>query len=165
MIDINNQENDSGLPNKGFLIRDIKPKEIRRLIVTSKNNITLTARNDDQILGYLIASRLSSVVSNFQNMILPHIKEATIDWQDKIIYYRQIAVRQGFSGIGSPLLLEFIKQAKQSNYQYVVCRIIHQPINNQKSISFHQKFGFKLIDIEIEENIVAEIYLLDLVGI
>ena len=104
-------------------------------------------------------------MSNFQNMILPHIKEATIDWQSAIIYYRQIAVRKGFGGVGSKLLSELIKQAKQSQYKYIVCRIIHQPINNQKSISFHKKFGFKLIDIEIEENIVAGIYLLDLVKI
>ena len=166
LIDINSQKNVNAndLSNQGFLIRDIKPKEIRRLIATSKNNIVLIAQDDNQIIGYLIASRLSAMADNFQNMILSHIKKAKIDWQSKVIFYRQIAVRQGFVGVGGALLLELIKQAKKSGYRYMVCRIIHQPINNQKSISFHRKFGFELIDIDTtEENIVAGIYLLDLV--
>ena len=65
MIDINNSEITLNQENKGFLIKNISKEKISNLISDSKINIILAARNDNEILGYLIA-RLSNTNHHFK---------------------------------------------------------------------------------------------------
>ena len=52
------------------------------------------ARNDNEILGYLIA-RLSNLTKSLKNTALPYLSLDKIGGLDEIIYHRQIAVKSG----------------------------------------------------------------------
>jgi predicted GNAT superfamily acetyltransferase len=138
---------------KGFLTQNIGTSEISRMIIDPQNNLILIAKENNSVQGFIIASDLDA-----NNDFNAYLQEANIDRQQKIIYYRQIAKKPGSGKIGEALLSEFLSKAKSQGYNYALCRIIHGPINNQRSIAFHQKFGFKLIGQAQEKDRLAGIY-------
>jgi predicted GNAT superfamily acetyltransferase len=149
---------DENQGNKGFLVNNIPLEEIEQLI-GNQNNIILVAKENNAIKGYLIACNLAD--DEKSAIFYPYLESQKIT-SNKIIYYRQIAKKLNSGKIGNILLENFLKTAKSQGYEYVICRIIHLPINNQRSISFHQNIGFKLIGESREEKVTAGIYLLKL---
>ena len=168
--------------NGGFLIMNFSEQQITEMILDDKNNLVLVVKKDDfeenaaekakekydakedKMLGYLTSSRFGEISEDLQKNVLPYLQKEKINDLEKVIYYRQIAVKtnSGVKNIGSFLIENFFREAKISGYQYAVCRIVLEPICNQKSISFHQKFGFKQIGIAKESGFVSGVYLKDL---
>jgi L-amino acid N-acyltransferase YncA len=62
-----------------------------------------------------------------------------------IFYYSQIAKRQNYYNVGKGLVLSMFEELRKRKISIIICRIIHGPIKNEKSISFHQKLGFYCI--------------------
>jgi predicted GNAT superfamily acetyltransferase len=151
----------AGLENSGFLIGNIEHKEIEELILDEENNIILVAKDGDEVLGYLIAHRFSEIADSKKGVLLS-LESQKIQQLEKVIYYRQIAVKSGVKNVGGLLLAELLELAKKSGYKHAVCRIVHQPVNNQKSILFHQKFGFNLVGDDAMGAVVLGVYLLNL---
>jgi hypothetical protein len=162
LVDISDPKVLQNQHQNGFLIRHIGVLEMEELVLDDKNNTVLAAKENDKMLGYLIACRLNNMRADLCVGLLPSLRLQEINQLEKVIYHRQIAVKNGFKGVGRLLLEEFLSLAKKSGYQYVVCRIIHQPIYNQKSVLFHQKFGFKQIGDDVNNAVVAGVYLCDL---
>ncbi len=153
--------------DSGFLVRHFSEKEIEDLILDNKNNLVLTARDDDKVIGYITSSRFSQLSENIQKDVIDCLQVTKISDLSKVLYYRQIAVKygatkSGIKNIGSNLIERFLKEAKIAGYDYIICRIIHEPVMNSRSISFHQKFGFDEIGTAKEKDFVAGIYLKDL---
>ncbi|MCE3255023.1 MAG: Acetyltransferase domain [Rickettsiaceae bacterium] len=165
LIDFNNQDAAEASSRKGFLVRNIEKEEIDKVISDHKNSIALVAKEQDEILGYLLATRLEQLSEILKKGILPCLSEKQIKSLDKIIYYRQIAVKPGVKNIGRALIGRFLQEAFLRGYESVICRIIHEPVNNQRSISFHQKFGFSLIDTIAENSLVAGVYIRETHGV
>lgn len=161
LIDINNAQLSPDLGSRGFLIRNFSPKEIADLIL-DKTNLILVAKKKNEVIGYIIGGKLNNIPAELRNDALLSLLKAQSESLDDVLYYRQIAVRSANknSGVGRILISRFLNFAKTSGYQNVVCRIVHQPINNEKSIAFHQKSGFNLIGIAKEKNVVAGVYIL-----
>ncbi|MES2677982.1 MAG: GNAT family N-acetyltransferase [Pseudomonadota bacterium] len=162
LVDIDDSRILSERKNNGFLVRNISEKEIEELILDEKNHLVLVAEKDGEVLGYLIASRFTYLPENLQNGVLSCLQMKKITDFEQIIYHRQIAVKSGFKGIGGVLLAEFLTQAKLKGFKNVLCRIVHQPIHNQRSILFHQKFGFGFLGEIGENNLIAGLYLKNL---
>jgi L-amino acid N-acyltransferase YncA len=158
LIDISNPNVLQKQHQGGFLIKNLGFDDFCQLITDRENNLVLVAENEDEILGYLIASKMSSVAPDLQSGIVPVLQQNQIVEFDKIFYHRQIAVKNGVKKVGSALLLQLVNLAKQNNYKYIACRIVHQPIYNQKSVIFHQKFGFKQIGDDVKDGLVAGVY-------
>ena len=159
LIDIKNSEVVKNHKNQGFLIRDFSLDQIKNIISDKTANLVLASKEREELLGYLIGCRFSNLPKDLQRDILPCLVKQKINLLEQVIYHRQIAVKSGTKNVGSPLMEKFLQEAKNASYQYVVCRIIHQPINNQKSILFHQRFGFNLIGEVKENGLVAGVYL------
>jgi hypothetical protein len=80
-----------------------------------------------------------------------------------VLNYRQISVKSGFKKVGQLLMEGFLRTAKNRGYQCIICRIIHDPLLNQRSIMLHQKFGFNLIGNTSEDGgLMAGVYFCDL---
>ena len=77
---------------------------------------------------------------------------------DKILYYKQIAKKPGEKNIGGKLLSAMFDEGRSRGYRSVICKIVHQPIRNETSVAFHEKFGFKKISSLTENNITFGIY-------
>ena len=60
------------------------------------------------------------------------------------IYFYLEEVGQGYGRI---LLSKLLEQVKQFNYHHVVAKILGC---NQKSVQFHQKFGFEIVGVQKE---------------
>ncbi len=162
LVDVNDPKIfNSELENKGFLIGNVERDELEKLILDQKNNLILVAKEGDEVLGYLIAQRLSEIVDS-KKAVVSCLKLHKIDDLQKVIYYRQIATKPQSKNIGSLLLEELLKKAKEIDCEYVVCRIVGEPVNNQKSISFHKKFGFKQIGEDAIGRVKLGVYLYNL---
>lgn len=160
LIDIHNPQTLQNSKNNGFLIRNISSEQIEELIADQKNNLVLTAKENEEILGYIISSKFSSAQKQYTKAMLPYLEQRKIN-PDLTLYYRQIAVKLGTQNIGKSLVSELLDRAKNVGYEHIICKIIHEPLKNHKSIAFHTKFGFNFID-ELKEDVVAGLYLCDL---
>lgn len=158
LVDISDPKVSQNQHQNGFLIRHIGVLEMEELVLDDQNNIVLVVEENGEVLGYLIACRLNSMRADLCAGLLPSLRLQEINQLEKVIYHRQIAVKAGFKGVGRLLLEEFLGLARKLDYQYAVCRIIHQPIYNQKSVIFHQKFGFKQIGDDAKDGVVAGVY-------
>jgi len=84
--------------------------------------------------------------------------------EKKIFYYSQIAKKPNSKNVGKQLALAMIDEIKKRGYHYVVCKIVHEPIKNEASITFHEKLGFKCIEEIDQENYLCGIYLKKIVS-
>ncbi len=135
---------------KGFLLTRLTFENAKKMIDDEKNYFLAVAKNDDEVLGYLIACDIEKSGINLPKAVLS-AQEIT---NSKIFYHKQIAKKLTAKGVGKKLLLAMCEQARKRGYEKIICRIVHAPFYNQASISFHQKFGFKKIG-EMQENKIA----------
>ena len=107
------------------------------------NNIT-----KEHIIGYLTGFTIDKTEMRFQEKVLfllerQNVKDLTA--KKDIFYYSQIAKRQNYYNVGKGLVLSMFEELRKRKISIIICRIIHGPIKNEKSISFHQKLGFYCI--------------------
>src|SRR3989344_231715 len=146
---------------EGFLVTKVTESDAQKMI-GDLHHLCLAAESEGEIVGYLTACRLdkSGADTLSQVSILEISKKLP---QEKIIFYKHIAKKVGYNGVGSALLETLIKTAKEKNFKTIICRIIHQPIKNLASIAFHQKFGFRLEgERERSDGYVAGLYVKNL---
>lgn len=162
LIDITNQTVVKNFPDNGFLIRNLDRKEIEELILDQKYNLILTAKENNELLGYIISSNLEKIPKDLQKTVSPYLSLKNINSSNQILYHRQIAVKSGSKNVGKVLMSEFLRLSRIAGYKHIICKIVHQPITNHRSIMFHKKFNFNLIGVAKEENIYTGIYNCDL---
>ena len=152
-----NKSEKSRLNQSGFLIVKLTADDVERMILDEENFVVLVLKKKEEVLGYLIACTIANTENFFQEALakIPELQNS----QTKPFYYKQIAKKIGEAGVGKSLLLALENEARKRGYSHLVCRIVHQPILNEASISFHQKSGFKLVSTFSEEQITAGIYL------
>jgi L-amino acid N-acyltransferase YncA len=145
---INNQKN---IGKSGFLITKKTKEQLHHLISNQDFYLALVYERNNHLIGYLIGFDLIEHNSaDFQNQILSYSQHKK--QPRKIFYYDQIAKSLDSKNVGSSLVLAMIEHLKNKGYKEIFCQIFHQPFNNQASIKFHEKLGFKLI-CEITEDI------------
>lgn len=156
----NNQKKFSAedFSRRGFLLKKLTFDAAQEMILNHENYIFLVAKNDEEILGYVIAFDARNVADQGlnQSLELPEIKQ--ID--GKILYYSQIAKKPSAKNIGEKLTLAMIDEANKRNYSQIFCKIVHAPFRNQKSIDFHLRLGFKMIAELSDEETSKGIYVL-----
>jgi ribosomal protein S18 acetylase RimI-like enzyme len=103
--------------------------------ITNPNDIFLIAWDEKKAIGYLAASP-----KDFGHRLSKYIE---IDNLGVSPDYRS-------KGIGSQLMNEFFKVAKQRGFQKVY---VNTYFDNLGSIKFYEKNGFRKIDISLEKTI------------
>ncbi len=144
------------LSQTGFLLGELSIKVLTEEINNPQDFIILVCEEDKKIIGYLTAQIITKVEIDFYQKVKELLKGTS---DQEILYYKQIAKRIGEKNIGSKLLSELCKIAPKRGYSHLVCKIIHQPFFNQKSVDFHQKNGFQQIGLREADGNLAAIYL------
>jgi L-amino acid N-acyltransferase YncA len=141
-----NQESKSTeeLESSGFLVNPFTYEDI---VTQLKNNdfIILVSKNDDNVEGYIIDYtvnpdefawiRESGIPIELQNKLL----------NEKTLYHRHIGIDPACKGIGKKLMETLIDMAIKKAHKNIICQIALSPVENKKSIVFHEKLGFEMI--------------------
>jgi len=128
------------LEKEGFLVYPVGEKELKQLI-DNPSNILLVARSQGNIVGYALAYDLSSWRQSKKDWDLEFHAESTTKKhlsENKVLYFRHIARKKGFSGIGEKLEENVYAIARSQGYKTVVGEILEQPIQNTASITIHK---------------------------
>lgn len=152
---------DNELEATGFLITPFTD-ELVHYYVNSEKYLSLTAKLDSKIVGYAIACDL--VEEKDLNQLIETLPEWRKLNQQKVFYLSQIATKtEGEKGVGKQLMNSVLNYAMSHGYRYIVSQIIHAPIRNSVSITFHEKCGFRFIaEMVRKDKRVAGVYLKDL---
>jgi hypothetical protein len=144
---IENKQNKENLEKEGFLVYPLDKPHLKSIIL-DKSNILLIALNNKQIVGYALSYDLGNwkkLKSNWENQI--KIDKSTKEEinSKKVIYFRHIARRKGFKGIGWELEKKMFNIIKQRNYQLILAEILESPYTNTISKELHKQRGFEKI--------------------
>lgn len=153
----------SEISNQGFLITKYPHSFFADLINDPQNNILLIIEKNQQKLGYLSAFNFNIAPEKVRESLQENNQNLSPNFFDqKILYYRQIAKMPDAKGVGNTLVLAMIQKAKEQNYDYIFCHIVESPIRNIASINFHENLGFKRIgqQIDHEKNLTKGVYLI-----
>lgn len=146
-----NDINHKNIGKSGFLIKSKTKEQLLNFINNQEFYLALICQRNQQVIGYLTGYDLIEFKNiDFRNKILSLVDDKNNP--RKIFYYDQIAKNPDSKNVGKPLLLAMIEHLKIKGYKDIFCQIVHQPFNNQASIKFHEKLGFKLV-CEITEDI------------
>ena len=149
----NNREKftDEEFAKNGFLMTQLTKERLEKMLADPQNYFLSVAKEGEEVVGYLAGYDATKIGQVFlDNNPIPEEMKSK-----KIFYYKQIAKKPGTKNIGGQLIVNMFDEVKKRGYFCVVCHIVHKPIYNQASISFHQKFGFKEIgSVEEKENAV-----------
>jgi L-amino acid N-acyltransferase YncA len=146
-----NKENFSSndFTKKGFLVTALTEESAKEMLDDEARFYVAVAKEDKEVVGYLSACDASSINDDFPEDVSEIFKRKTI-------YYKQIAKKPNAKNVGENLINSLISEAKNLGYEQIICRIVHQPFLNQKSISFHEKFGFQQISEITQNNALGE---------
>lgn len=138
----------------GFLMSKITKKDVENMIENENDYVVLLAKNSLEAVGYLTACD-SKKAGDFKKKIesFDQLKGK------KVLYYKQIARKNGEKNVGNSLINKMLSEAVNRGYNYVICQIVHEPFFNNISAAFHEKYGFKKIGFEVEEARKLGIYL------
>ncbi len=137
---------DEDFSKNGFLIVQLTEELAKQFIDDPKNYFAHVAKNGEEVLGYLTACDVTKSGINFE--IVPAFEKIK---NEKIFYHKQIAKKPDAKHVGKKLLFSMFDEVKSRGYKYVICRIVHAPLYNQASITFHERCGFKEVG-SMEEN-------------
>ena len=128
-----NQKYDSDL--KMDWVKSVAGKKYFNKIVNNTSAICLIAEVNGAPVGYIVAAP-----KEFSYRLSKYIEIENMGVSPK---YRS-------KGIGSRLIIECIKIAKNKGFQKIY---VNSYYKNTKAIKFYQKAGFKKIDVSLEQNI------------
>jgi hypothetical protein len=144
----------------GFLIHGFTREEAEAFALDREHYIVLNAVDEDHVVGYTIGCQVKILHPEFQaQMALVSPELSAILQNNRVLYLRHIAKLPGTKRVGTALLSELLHIAKQQHYDYVFCKIAHKPVLNKASISFHEKFGLRLLGVAEEDGHVFGVYL------
>lgn len=139
---------------QGFLIGKLTFDDAEKFIIDSES-IAKIAKDNNEILGYITGYDIKKSKINF----FENIKDLEKIRHKKIYYHHQIVKKPQTKNVGSQLLQATLDEVKSKGYDYVICCIIHAPLYNEASISFHKKFGFENIGEMKAEDFTRGVYL------
>jgi hypothetical protein len=151
------KQGDSQLESQGFLIYPHTLTDIKSFILDKENYFVLVAEDNNRVIGFAICCDIKLMISLKLHLAsLPNMTELT---SSRILYLKQIAKENGTTGAGKVLMQSILQYASEVNCNYVISQIAHFPVRNSRSISFHEKSGFKLISTVEENDNTTGIYL------
>lgn len=156
------EEDAQSIKKSGFLIGELTKKQWQDIINDKENSLALILKRGEEVIGYLTGFDIIKTESEFQEKVLFLLKLKKSE--KKIFYHSQIAKKPNSKNVGKPLTMAMIDEIKKRGYHSIVCKIVHQPIKNEASITFHEKLGFKCIGEIDQENYLRGIYLLEIWG-
>ncbi|OGT52691.1 MAG: hypothetical protein A3E84_02695 [Gammaproteobacteria bacterium RIFCSPHIGHO2_12_FULL_42_13] len=152
--------NKDALEQGGFLIHPFTADYVKTAIDDRDNHIVLAGKSSDgELAGYVIAYNLKkSSVELYSHLAITPELDATFS-TTQALYHRHIAKKGMNRGVGKELLQALLDEAQFRGYQYVICQIAHEPIQNKPSIALHEKLGFVLVGLDDEQGIRFGVYL------
>lgn len=151
---------DDILERQGFLIHSFTHQDLMASIFDKENYIVSIAAEEDEVVGYTMGCNVKSLDPILQSkFVTASDKIKDIIFTKKVLYHRHIAKLLNKKNVGKQLLEFLVEHAISQNYQYMICQIAHSPIQNKKSILFHEKFGFVLMGSCQDKELTYGIYL------
>lgn len=144
----------SDFSKSGFLMSKLEENHAKNMIDDKEHHIFLIAKQDDEVVGYISACDILKIAEEFTDEI-SQLKKP-------ILYHKQIAKKPGIIGVGKALIEGLFMEAKNRNYNYILCKIVEEPFLNKASIDFHEKYCFRKIRTVQEKDRVVGIYLRNL---
>ncbi len=159
LVDRGDLNQDSRLPEKGFLLYRTTREELEDVISNPENHIFLVIKEDEKVIGYLLSYSLKAWIDAklaWRDGVVLN-KDIPADFLDKnIIYGRQVAILPDKKSNAVPLESRFFDEARRQGYQFVLADILLSPIRNERSLKYHQnaRVGFKQIGIVNDGDLV-----------
>jgi hypothetical protein len=144
---IDNKQNKENPGKEGFLVYPLDKSHLKSIIL-NKSNIMLIALKDKQTVGYALAYDLKDwkkLKSNWEAQIKINQSTRKEINSKRVIYFRHIARRKEFKGIGWELEKKMFDILKQRNYQLILAEILESPYTNTISKEIHKQRGFEKI--------------------
>lgn len=135
------------IQKKGFLVYPISKEELKKSINNPKN-IILVAKGKEGIVGYALTYDLNKWKKNKSKWATGVTTSIEIKMhlsKDRILYFRHIARKEEYPGLGHKLEEKIYTLAKNQGYQSVIGEILEKPISNEKSKQIHEKRNFRKI--------------------
>ncbi len=136
-----NPGNLQDLEKTGFLVYPFSSEEIHQCIISPESHIVLTAKTVQQIVcGYLLGYDLKT-----WKKLKPEWDTTPYKVKGNTFYLRHVAIKKGSNRTGIKLETELFRQALKKGYKFIIGEIMTSPIQNKRSLSFHEKLGFETI--------------------
>jgi len=142
----------------GFLLFQYTNQDIQSFIADKENYFVQIAKMENNIVGYAIACNLKEMPALHLSLQALSIFNNQFEYF-KILYLKQIAKKPGTHGVGKALMQSLFTHAAKKKYDYIVSRVVHEPIKNRISVSLHEKFGFNFVSLMQEKDHMAGLYL------
>jgi L-amino acid N-acyltransferase YncA len=129
---------------EGFLVYALKEDELKEIINSGKDFLIVATENG-LVIGYALAHDLNEWRKNkskWDKRIIVSPKTRDHIYSDKIIYFRHIARKPDYVGVGKMLEEQIYSLAKNKGFKYVIAEILEQPISNDKSREIHEERGY-----------------------
>lgn len=137
----------NSMGKKGFLVYPVNEEELKGIIKKGQN-FFLVAEGKEGIIGYALTYDLEDWRKNTPRWDKKVRADDTIKnhlLNDKIIYFRHIARKPNYSGIGKRLEEQIYTLAKTQGYKDIIGEILEKPVLNVKSKEIHEQRGYRKI--------------------
>lgn len=138
------------LEQSGFLIHGFTAEEMQKFMADEGNYICLVSREQDVVIGYIIACDL--------RMVEAGLYEKLNRSPEKTLYYKHIAKLPNKKNVADKLLQFLVDEAKRRGYKKIVCLISEDPLENKPSKLFHEKFGFVKKGRITDEDLILSVW-------
>lgn len=128
----------------GFLVYPIKEEELED-VINSSEHFLFVAIDGKEVVGYALAYPLDewrNIKLKWNKRIIVSPKTRDHLDKDRVIYFRHIARKTNYPGIGALLEKEVYSSAKEKGYGFVVTEILEHPISNEISKKVHEEKGY-----------------------
>ena len=153
---------------KGFLVNSFSEEELKDVLLDREKNITLIAKENNEIVGYALAYNLEKwrkCKPDWEKRVeLNDEKEKQMFEKKNILYFRHIATKQSSKNksVGAMLEYKMFSVAIQKGYKEIIGEALEHPIENKASINFNKKIGFKKMgkvkEIKNENELIWGLY-------
>ncbi len=129
---------------EGFLVYPIKEEELEEIIL-SESVFLIVAEDKRDIVGYILAYDLEDwrkIKPKWDKRILviPKVKDHLN--KDKIIYFRHVARKFSYAGVGFKLEENIYLLAKNKGFKWAIGEILERPLINEESKKAHEERGY-----------------------
>jgi L-amino acid N-acyltransferase YncA len=152
--------NTTELAQTGFLVQSFSADEARAAIADKASFQFFVATDQDEIIGYITGCDVKKLKPYYRDKlaaISPELRHIVLT--EKAFFLRHIAKLPGKNPVGAQLMGAMETEACVGGFAYILCQIVEQPVQNKKSIIFHQKQGFSCAGYDQFGDEYAGIYL------
>jgi predicted GNAT superfamily acetyltransferase len=142
------------IERNGFLVHMLSEDELEKLIDTPQDVITITYKENEDVLGYAIGYTMKlwrELHPDWENGIhfLEHFGPQDIG--ENSVYFRHVATSQNAkAGIGAQISKELVRLSQEKGFTRILGEILKEPYLNRPSLVVHKRMGFSEIG-EIDE--------------